>query len=188
MVSLSLHVVALCLFVGSVFAFPRPVPAQVARGGTGRASRAPLSRKVPDTQVLILGGGVAGIIAARTLAAQGITDFLIVEAREGLGGRMCSTTFGAPNRQLTVELGANWIHGTQEENGPANPIFDLAHKHNLDVVDSDVHTNSSALQTWTSSFCFFVRKRYLMGEPCSDIRREWSCGLFGCSPECDGRV
>jgi len=104
----------------------------------------PLPRKAPDTQVLILGGGVAGIITARTLVAQGITDFLIIEARDELGGRMRSTTFGAPNRQLTVELGANWIHGTQEKGRAANPIFELALKHNLNSVHSDPYTSISA--------------------------------------------
>lgn len=34
-----------------------------------------------DPTVLILGGGVAGVIAARTLAENGITSFTIVEAR-----------------------------------------------------------------------------------------------------------
>ncbi|KAH9177175.1 amine oxidase [Lactarius sanguifluus] len=127
---LSLHVVVLFPLVSSVLALPRPITAPVARDATG----------VP-TQVLILGGGVAGITAARMLATNGITDFLIVEARDELGGRMRSATFGAPNRQLTVELGANWIHGTQEGNGPANPIFDLARKHNLKMVGSDAHTS-----------------------------------------------
>ncbi len=143
---LSLRAVALFPLVGSVFALPRPVPAPVARDVTGTlASQEPLALQTPDTQVLILGGGVAGIIAARTLAAQGITDFLIVEARDELGGRMRSTTFGASDRQLTVELGANWIHGTQEGNGSANPIFELALKHNLNTVESDEHTSISAL-------------------------------------------
>ncbi|KAI9435405.1 amine oxidase [Lactarius indigo] len=116
--------VVLCLLLTSVFALPRPIPAPGAK-----------------QQVLILGGGVAGIIAARMLAAQGIADFLIVEARDELGGRMRSTTFGAPGRQLTVELGANWIHGTQENDGPANPIFELALKHNLRTVESHPHTS-----------------------------------------------
>ncbi len=34
-----------------------------------------------DASVLILGGGVAGVIAARTLHEQGITNFTIVEAK-----------------------------------------------------------------------------------------------------------
>src|SRR6266702_1498624 len=142
MFSLSLHAVALCAFASSAFALPRPAPAPVARDVTG--SGAPLARQATDTQVLILGGGVAGIIAARTLATQGITDFLIVEARDELGGRMRSAAFGAPNRQLTVELGANWIQGTQKGNGPANPIFELALKHNLNATESDFDTSMSA--------------------------------------------
>ncbi|KAH9038426.1 amine oxidase [Lactarius hengduanensis] len=129
---LSLQVLALCPLISPVFALPRPVPA----AGSG----APLVRKAPNTQVLILGGGVTGIIAARALAAEGI-DFLLVEARDELGGRMRSATFGAPNRQLTVELGANWIHGTQEEDHPANPIYELALKHTLKTVESDGHAS-----------------------------------------------
>ncbi|KAI9430824.1 amine oxidase [Lactarius indigo] len=136
------HPVVLCLLLTSVFALPRPIPAPGAPDvGGPPTSGAPFARQVPNTQVLILGGGVAGIIAARMLAAQGIADFLIVEARDELGGRMRSTTFGAPGRQLTVELGANWIHGTQENDGPANPIFELALKHNLRTVESHPHTS-----------------------------------------------
>jgi hypothetical protein len=84
-----------------------------------------------DTQVLILGGGVAGVMAAKTLRERGIDDFKIIEARETLGGRMKSFSFGAADRQCVLELGADWIHGTQTNNGPSNPIFDLARKHNL---------------------------------------------------------
>ncbi|KAH9003707.1 amine oxidase [Lactarius hatsudake] len=135
---------ALCLLLTSVFALPRPILAPAAPEVSGApASGSSFTRQTqaPGTQVLILGGGVAGIIAARRLAAQGITDFLIVEARDELGGRMRSTTFGAPNRQLTVEVGANWIHGTQEGDGPANPMFQLALKHNLKTTESHLHTS-----------------------------------------------
>ncbi|KAH9003706.1 amine oxidase [Lactarius hatsudake] len=141
MFSLSLRALALCAFASPAFALPRPVPAQVAREVTG--SGEPLAHQAPDAQVLILGGGVAGVIAARTLAQQGITDFIIVEARDELGGRMRSAAFGAPNHRLTVELGANWIQGTQGGNGPANPIFELALKHNLNAVESDTDTSMS---------------------------------------------
>lgn len=57
-----------------------------------------------DATVLILGGGVAGVIAARTLHEKGITNFRIVEARDELGGRMKSQTFGAPGREVTIEV------------------------------------------------------------------------------------
>jgi hypothetical protein len=84
-----------------------------------------------DHQILILGGGVAGVIAAETLHRRGIDNFKIIEARSTLGGRMKSFSFGASGRQYVLELGADWIHGTQTNGGPSNPIFDLALKHNL---------------------------------------------------------
>ncbi|OCH88125.1 amine oxidase [Obba rivulosa] len=89
-----------------------------------------------DTKVLILGGGVAGVIAARTLHEQGISEFIVVEAREELGGRMRSHTFGMPGNQYTVEVGANWVQGTQTGNGARNPIWALAKKHNLTMHPS----------------------------------------------------
>jgi len=57
-----------------------------------------------DASVLILGGGVSGIIAARTLGENGITNFRIVEARDELGGRLRSIPFGASGKQRTVEV------------------------------------------------------------------------------------
>ncbi|KAH9948514.1 amine oxidase [Amylocystis lapponica] len=88
-------------------------------------------------RVLILGGGVTGVIAARTLHEQRITNFAIVEARDELGGRLKSTTFGTPGRQSTIELGANWVQGTQTDDGPANPIWTLAQKHGLKTQPND---------------------------------------------------
>ncbi|KAH9180229.1 amine oxidase [Lactarius sanguifluus] len=82
-------------------------------------------------QILILGGGVAGVMAAEALHSRGIDNFKIIEARSTLGGRMKSFPFGAPGRQYVLELGADWIHGTQTNDGPSNPMFDLALKHNL---------------------------------------------------------
>ncbi|KAL0575697.1 hypothetical protein V5O48_006257, partial [Marasmius crinis-equi] len=84
-------------------------------------------------KVLILGGGVAGVIAARTLYEKGIDDFLIIEARDQLGGRLTSHSFGGK----VVELGANWIQGTQSGSGPANPILELAQRHNLTTQPSN---------------------------------------------------
>jgi Flavin containing amine oxidoreductase len=84
-----------------------------------------------DFQVLILGGGVAGVMAAETLHRRGIDNFKIIEARSMLGGRMKSFSFGIPGREYVLELGADWIHGTQTNNGPSNPIYELARKHNL---------------------------------------------------------
>ncbi|KAG6876084.1 hypothetical protein C0993_005636 [Termitomyces sp. T159_Od127] len=93
------------------------------------------------TKVLILGGGVAGVIAARTLHVQGIDNFVLVEARDELGGRLQSTSIG----DYVVELGANWIQGTQTGNGPINPIWELAKKHGLKTQISHFSNNISKL-------------------------------------------
>lgn len=92
-------------------------------------------------KVLILGGGVTGIIAARTLHQNGIDDFLIVDALDELGGRMMSHSFAGK----TIELGANWIQGTQTGDGPANPIFELAKKHNITTQFNDWF---GSISTW----------------------------------------
>ena len=131
-----LRLLALCTVAISALALSIPPPH--SRDGVDADA---LESK--PKQVLILGGGVAGIIAARKLTEEGITDFVIVEARDELGGRMHSTSFGAPGRQLTVEIGANWIQGTQEGDGPANPILVLSRKHNLSAVESDYTTSMS---------------------------------------------
>ena len=94
-----------------------------------------LSRQ-KDAKVLILGGGVAGVIAARSLHEQGIDDFIVVEARHELGGRLMSRSFGQPGAEWTIEAGANWVHGTQAIGGPANPIWELARKHNVSLHSS----------------------------------------------------
>ncbi|KAH9856275.1 amine oxidase [Lenzites betulinus] len=90
-----------------------------------------------DASVLILGGGVAGVIAARTLHEKGLNNFTIVEALGQLGGRVTSTKFGAAGKQVTLELGANWVQGTQIEGGPPNPIWTLVQKHGLHTHYND---------------------------------------------------
>lgn len=86
------------------------------------------SGDVIKTTVAILGGGMSGTMAARTLAQANISDFLLIEARHELGGRMMSTEF----KGVVVELGANWVQGTTNNvTGDTNPIWDLALKYDL---------------------------------------------------------
>ncbi|KAI6032524.1 hypothetical protein EDC04DRAFT_2233339 [Pisolithus marmoratus] len=47
-----------------------------------------------NTMVFIPGGGIAGVVAARTPHEQSINDFVIVEAKSIFGGRMTQMTFG----------------------------------------------------------------------------------------------
>jgi len=57
--------------------------------------------------VLIVGGGVAGVAAASRLISRGIDDLLVVEAEGRLGGRVWTKPFG----KNYVDLGAHWVHG-----------------------------------------------------------------------------
>ena len=72
-----------------------------------------------NATVLILGGGISGIAAAKTLSDHGIKDFIILEGTDRIGGRMRKMEF----HNTTIELGANWIQGVK-----GNPIENLALK------------------------------------------------------------
>ncbi len=45
-------------------------------------------------QFLVLGAGIAGLSAASHLAKNGFTDFLVLEARNRLGGRIATMQIG----------------------------------------------------------------------------------------------
>ena len=74
-----------------------------------RSSSSPV--KVNKTKILILGAGLSGVKAAKTLLEKGITDFLILEGKNYTGGRIHDVPFAGFN----IEAGANWIQYTDEE-------------------------------------------------------------------------
>lgn len=74
-----------------------------------RSSSSPV--QVNKTKVLILGAGLSGITAAKTLLDKNITDFLILEGKNYTGGRIHDVPFAG----LNIEAGANWIQYTDEE-------------------------------------------------------------------------
>ncbi len=78
-----------------------------------------------NAQVLILGGGMTGVSAANKLTELGITDFVILEAQDRLGGRMRTAEI-TPG--VNVNVGANWIHGVDPANPRLHPVFDLAQR------------------------------------------------------------
>ncbi len=59
---------------------------------------------------LIIGGGIAGLVAARHLTEAGLRVTLL-EARDRLGGRIYTHTAG----EFPVELGAEFVHGRPKE-------------------------------------------------------------------------
>lgn len=67
--------------------------------------------RIVNTGVAVIGGGVAGLVAARALRQHGI-DTLVVEARSRLGGR--AYTLRTPDGNFPVELGAEFVHGSSK--------------------------------------------------------------------------
>jgi polyamine oxidase len=47
-----------------------------------------VERRQPHKKVLILGAGLSGIIAGKTLLDNGIDDFVILEGQDYIGGRI----------------------------------------------------------------------------------------------------
>ena len=60
--------------------------------------------------VIVIGAGIAGLAAARSLAEAG-RSVILVEARDRPGGRIYTVTGG----ELPIELGAEFIHGFPQE-------------------------------------------------------------------------
>jgi monoamine oxidase len=64
-----------------------------------------------DIDVIILGAGMAGLVAARTLAERGLR-VCVLEAKQRVGGRVMSQKVDGGG---TVELGAEFVHGRAPE-------------------------------------------------------------------------
>ncbi|CAK7210836.1 polyamine oxidase1, flavin-containing amine oxidoreductase [Sporothrix bragantina] len=98
------------------------------------------------TKVAVLGAGVAGVTAAQALANASVTEFLLVDRNDYLGGRVAHTTFGkkADGTPYTVELGANWVQGLGSPGGPENPIWTLAKRYGL----NNTYSNYSSMLTY----------------------------------------
>ena len=99
-----------------------------------------------DYDVIIMGAGMAGISAAKTLYDAGIDNFLIIEAQDYIGGRVKNVEFAGQ----TINSGASWIHGAclNETNisrcsfngilpSEINPLLDLADMYAVDYVITD---------------------------------------------------
>ena len=76
-----------------------------------------------DTDVLILGAGMSGISAAKTLYDNGMKDFMVLEATDRIGGRIRDEEFGS----VRVETGAYLLQGVPEEDSDRKnfPVWNL---------------------------------------------------------------
>lgn len=107
---------------------PGPIPARAwaalalsaislgCRGpGEGRGGGKSGAAADPETHVIVVGAGVAGLTVARGLNEAGV-QVTLLEARDRIGGRVHTAALDG----LPVDLGAAWLHGIEE-----NPVADL---------------------------------------------------------------
>ena len=80
------------------------------------------------TEVLVVGAGMAGLAAARSLTDEDY-DVIVLEARDRVGGRIW-TSRAWPDAPL--DMGASWIHGVQ-----GNPITALAETFRVETVETN---------------------------------------------------
>ena len=63
-----------------------------------------------EADVAVIGGGLAGLVAARELVAGGVAP-VVLEARERVGGRTLNEDLGDGK---VVEIGGQWLGPTQD--------------------------------------------------------------------------
>ncbi|XP_076651138.1 spermine oxidase isoform X2 [Halictus rubicundus] len=78
------------------------------------------------TKVVIVGAGIAGLAAARTLEEANFKDYLLLEAENEIGGRIRTIPWG----QSWIECGAQFLHGDQ------SPLGELCYRNDL-ISDID---------------------------------------------------
>ena len=61
------------------------------------------------TKIAIIGGGLSGLYAAYQLEQQGITDYILLEARAQLGGRIMDFTSLSQATANNFDLGPTWF-------------------------------------------------------------------------------
>ena len=80
-----------------------------------------------DADVIIIGAGVAGLSAARTLAERGIS-FIVLEASHRIGGRAYTERL----HKTWFDLGCSYLH-----EGEINPIVDIARQASFQLGDGN---------------------------------------------------
>jgi monoamine oxidase len=90
--------------------------------------------------VLVIGGGIAGLAAARQLTGAGL-HVTLLEARNRLGGRI----YTHYTEEYPVELGAEFVHGRPEE------IFGLAAEAGIPIVPVQGQYRGKTNGAWTNA-------------------------------------
>ncbi|KAJ8335806.1 hypothetical protein SKAU_G00391480 [Synaphobranchus kaupii] len=99
-------------------------------------------RRHRQPRIVVVGAGLAGLSAAKTLLENGFTDVTVLEASDRIGGRVQSVQHG----QATLELGATWIHGAH-----GNPVFHLAEDNGLLEHTTDGERSVGRISLYTKN-------------------------------------
>ncbi len=85
---------------------------------------------IADTDIAIIGAGVAGLAAAATLRAAG-HPCVVIEAAARIGGRAYTTT-GPETAGHWFDHGATWLHAAER-----NPLTTIARDNGVGIIESD---------------------------------------------------
>ncbi|WPF86992.1 FAD-dependent oxidoreductase [Cyanobacterium aponinum AL20118] len=91
------------------------------------ASNSLKTTKKNKEKIIIIGAGIAGLTAGKTLQNQGF-EVILLEARNRIGGRLWTSKKWD---NAFVDMGASWIHGEE-----GNPITKLANTINAQVFST----------------------------------------------------
>jgi pseudooxynicotine oxidase len=83
-----------------------------------------VGRSAPQFDVVVIGGGFAGMTVARNLSRD--AEVLVLEARDRLGGRTWTASYGG----VPVDLGGKWIHWFQPH------VFAEATRYGVELIES----------------------------------------------------
>jgi monoamine oxidase len=92
-----------------------------------------------EEPIIIMGAGVSGLTIASGLSQQ---DFLILEARDRIGGRVYTN-------DKNMDMGAAWIHGS--ENNPLNKFIDYSNMIPVAKCNPWMHSENTIIKYLSSN-------------------------------------